>query len=164
MLRDKILTRDELAKALEGQRDKTIVSTNGCYDLMHPGHLYTFMKAKNMGDILVVGVNTDEYIRKFKNPFRPILQEGARAMMVASCMYVDYVVLFGEENPIELLKVIKPNIHLKSKTGYKGLEKDVVESNGGQIVLVDDLQEYSTTNLIHRCVKSYIQEERGNTE
>ncbi|HLF53601.1 MAG TPA: hypothetical protein VI544_00295, partial [Candidatus Nanoarchaeia archaeon] len=108
-----------------------------------------------------VGVNSNSSVARYK-PGRPINDELDRAELVASIRYVDYVVIFGEPDPREFLGRIKPDYHIKSKGGYTGIEKDVVESNGGQIILLDDLPGYSTSEILAKAAKSLLSEIKAN--
>lgn len=158
---DKIKIREMLPGILAKVKGK-IVTTNGCYDLLHPGHVHTFMKAKSLGT-LIVGVNSDASIRRYKGIYRPLMNENDRAFMVASLSCVDYVTIFDEDDPRELLKVIKPDFHVKSKSGYKGIEREVVEQNG-VVVLIDDITGYSTSTMINRAVKAYLEELKNEVD
>lgn len=154
--KEKIKTLKELKDILENVRDELpIITTNGVYDLIHPGHIDTFYKAKSLGGILIVGVNSDESVKTYKTPNRPILNENDRALIVASIGYVDLVTIFNESTPNKFLDIVKPKYHVKSKTGYLGLERDVVLSNGGGIVLVDDLEGYSSGKIVERAFEVY---------
>ena len=126
------------------------MTTNGAFDVIHAGHVKSLDIAKSLGDCLIIGLNSDDSIKRYKSPQRPIISQEFRAKMLAALEMVDYVVIFCEDDPRELLKVIKPNIHVKSKTGYKGIEKEVVESNGGEIILIDDIPGLSTTFILDR--------------
>jgi len=160
----KIKDREELSEIVDNYRKCNkgikIVTTNGAFDLIHSGHVRTLQKAKSYGDILIVGLNSDKSIKNYKSPLRPIIPQYERAEMLSALEVVDYVVIFDETNPIEFLKAIKPDFHIKSKSGYKGLEKDVVESNGGKIILLDDIPGFSTTNLIQR-IKEVLESEKS---
>lgn len=114
-MRKKIFARAALKKILNPlkKKGKRIVFTNGCFDLLHPGHLKSFADAKKHGDILVVAVNSDNSVKKIKGPNRPILDEKSRSTMVAALEIVDYVVIFNEDTPYELIKLLRPNILAK---------------------------------------------------
>ncbi|MAG52581.1 MAG: D-glycero-beta-D-manno-heptose 1-phosphate adenylyltransferase [Nanoarchaeota archaeon] len=128
-----------------------VVTTNGAFDILHSGHVFSLKKAKSYGDILIVCLNSDSSIKKYKSLNRPIIPQKDRAELLVALEIVDYVVIFNETDPREILKIIKPNFHVKSKSGFKGIEKDVVEKNGGKIVLIDDTKEgYSTTKIIEK--------------
>jgi rfaE bifunctional protein nucleotidyltransferase chain/domain len=148
----KLKTRDEI-RELAGilkVKGKKIVTTNGAFDVIHSGHIKSLDIAKSKGDILIVGINSDASVRRYKSPLRPILPQDYRAQMIAALSIVDYVVIFDEDDPRELLLAIKPHVHVKSKSGYKGIEKDAVEGNGGTIFLFDDLPGISTTYILER--------------
>lgn len=142
----------------ELRNELTVVTTNGTFDLLHPGHIYTFQQAKRLGDILIVGMNSDASVRAYKGENRPINDERTRGILLSSSKYVDYVILFDETDPRLFLDFVKPKYHVKSKSGFKGLEKDVVERNGGQIVLLEDFPNYSSTDVIERCFQSRYRE------
>lgn len=164
MNNSKIKTREEISIIIEKIRKENpslkTVTTNGAFDVIHSGHVRTLQKAKSYGDILIVGLNSDKSIKNYKSPLRPIIPQQERAEMLSALEVVNYIVIFDETNPIELLRAIKPNFHIKSKSGYKGLEKDAVESNGGKIILLDDIPGFSTTNLIQR-IKEVLESEKS---
>lgn len=148
----KIKTLPEIKEIVEKLREdgKKIVTTNGAFDLIHAGHVKSLDTAKSLGDCLIIGLNSDDSIKRYKSPQRPIIPQEFRAKMLAALEIVDYVIIFDEDDPRDLLKVIKPDIHVKSKAGYKGIEKEVVESNGGAIYLIDDVPGLSTTHILNR--------------
>ena len=150
----KIKSREELKDSLKELGGKKIVTTNGSFDIIHIGHVKSLVEAKKLGDVLIVGLNSDSSIKKYKSPDRPIIGQEDRAEMLAALECVDYVTIFDETDPIELLKIIKPDFHVKSKSGFKGLERDVVEENGGKIILLDDVEGKSTTGILERLKKS----------
>lgn len=141
----------EIKEIVENLRKegKTIVTTNGCFDILHAGHISTFEKAKSFGDILIVGLNSDSSVRKYK-PSRPINSQFDRAKVLSTLSLIDYIVIFNEDDPRNLLDIIKPNFHVKSKAGFIGIEKETVERNNGKVVLVDDLPGFSTTSIINK--------------
>jgi D-glycero-beta-D-manno-heptose 1-phosphate adenylyltransferase len=136
---------------------KTIVFTNGCFDLLHLGHIEYLLTASLMGDILVVGVNSDSSIQKLKGTDRPIIDEMQRYHIMASLYFVDIVVPFSSETPYELIKAIKPNVLVKGSdyneediVGY-----DIVKNNGGIVKTIDtnlSPSEYSTTKIINNIL------------
>ncbi len=137
-------------------KEKTVF-TNGCFDLIHLGHIDYLSKAANFGDLLIIGLNTDASVRKLKGKHRPIKDEQSRAMILASLFFVDFVILFDEETPYELIKSIQPNILIKGSdyniediVGY-----DVVKKGGGEVVTLDFLDGYSTS-LIEKKIKEGI--------
>jgi len=152
----RVVSLEELIKLLNSKERKSkVVFTNGCFDLIHLGHVRYLKEAKNLGDILVVGVNSDESVRRLKGEGRPILPQEARAEIVSSFFFVDYVVIFGEETPEKLISLLKPDIHVKGGD-YKEKEipeRRIVESYGGKVVLVDLIEGYSTTSIIEKIKK-----------
>ena len=151
MRSDKIKTREEIAKIAETLRaeGKTIVTTNGAFDLMHVGHVKSLAEAKKFGDVLIVGLNSGASVKRYKSPKRPIIGEDDRALMLAALELVDYVVIFDEDDPRELLSVIKTDVHCKSKSGYLGIEEEVVKRTG-RVELIDDIPGISTSEIIKK--------------
>ncbi|EAK9869833.1 D-glycero-beta-D-manno-heptose-7-phosphate kinase [Campylobacter lari] len=142
---DKIKSKEELVKLIQNQK---IVFTNGCFDIMHYGHIKYLEKAKKLGDILVVGLNSDESVKRLKGNSRPINLEFQRACMLASMYFVDYVVIFNEDTPYELIEFLKPDVLVKG-ADYK--DKEVVGSNlVKKVELIDFEDGFSTTNIINR--------------
>ncbi len=136
----------------ENRANSKVVFTNGCFDLLHPGHVTYLSRARDLGDLLVVGLNSDDSVAKLKGPGRPLNKERDRAIVLAGLACVDYVVGFAEATPIETLRVIRPAIHCKGGD-YKPEdlpEKDVVEQGGGRIVILDFVEGYSTTSLVNK--------------
>lgn len=159
----KILTAGELSLILHAtRRNKKIVFTNGCFDILHAGHITLLSKAKACGDILVVGLNSDASIQRIKGPKRPIVSEMERAHILSALEAVDYVVLFDEDTPLELIRQLRPDILVKG-ADYKPeavVGKDVVESYGGQVRLIDLVPGFSTTHIIESILKNHTQETR----
>jgi len=143
-----------LAAALEEFRTagKTIVSTNGVFDVLHVGHVRYLQAARDLGDCLVVGVNSDEGTTHLKGPTRPFVKESDRMELLAALTCVDFVTLFNESTPEALLEVIRPNIHAKGGDYHLALlpEATVVERHGGKVVSVPFDEGYSTTSLTER--------------
>ena len=146
--------RSQLEKILESERSsgKKIVSTNGVFDVLHVGHVRYLKAARELGDILVVGLNSDACTRRLKGPTRPFVPEGQRAELLASLECVSYVVIFDETTPEELLEAIRPDIHVKGGDYHieQMPETEVVRRNGGEIVLVPFEAGHSTTSLTER--------------
>jgi rfaE bifunctional protein nucleotidyltransferase chain/domain len=136
-----------------GMFNKKIVFTNGCFDILHKGHVDYLSKARSLGDILIVGVNTDESVKRLnKAPERPINNEQTRAFILASLQVVDAVILFNEDTPYDLIKAIQPDILVKG-SDYKPEDivgADIVKARGGEIVTVELTQGFSTTSLIEK--------------
>ncbi len=150
---EKIKSTEEIKIIIEEiRRNKgtKIVTTNGAFDMLHVGHVYSLEKAKSFGDILIVCLNSDSSIKNYKSKDRPIIPEKDRAKMLSSLEVVDYVVIFNELDPRVLLNIIKPDYHIKSNLGFKGIERETVEKNNGKIILIEDIPNYSTTNIIQK--------------
>ena len=159
MLNQKICHRSELTSVLQRLKTegKTVVTTNGCFDVLHLGHLRYLQAARQLGDLLVVAVNSDSSVRQLKGENRPLVPEAERAEMLAGLECVDYVIIFPELTPIDLLSQLKPSIHVKGGD-YKLeqlVEKEVVEANGGKIVVGLNVPGKSTTNLIEVICERY---------
>jgi rfaE bifunctional protein nucleotidyltransferase chain/domain len=134
------------------KKGKKIVTTNGCFDILHVGHIRSLMAAKALGDVLVVGINSDASVRALKGKDRPMVPERERAEIVAALEPVDAVFIFGEKDPRKWLAKLKPNIHAKGSDRNMDaiIEKDVVERGGGKIVLLPLRKGRSTTDLIKK--------------
>lgn len=133
---------------------KKIVFTNGCFDILHLGHIDYLSKAKELGNLLIVGLNTDLSVSKIKGNTRPIQDEISRAMVLASLGFVDIVVFFGEETPYNLIKTTQPDILVKG-ADYKPEEivgYDIVKQKGGEIVTIGYLEGYSTTAIENKIL------------
>jgi D-beta-D-heptose 7-phosphate kinase/D-beta-D-heptose 1-phosphate adenosyltransferase len=131
-----------------------IVFTNGCFDLLHPGHISLLQKARDLGDRLIVGLNADASIRRLKGPSRPILSELDRAALLGALACVDMVVLFEEDTPLSLIEAIRPDILVKG-ADYRITEvvgRELVEKHGGKVVLVPILEGYSTTGVVTKML------------
>tara|TARA_Y100000310_G_C20085989_1_gene536069 strand:- start:23 stop:490 length:468 start_codon:yes stop_codon:yes gene_type:complete len=154
-MENKIKTWEEIEEILNGLRkSKTIVTTNGAFDILHLGHIKSFQKAKSFGDVLIVCLNTDSSIKRYKSKNRPINPQNQRAAMLAALESIDYVVLFDEDDPKNLLELIKPHKHVKSKSGFTGIEKEVLDKQGCEIILIEDVPGLSTTNFIKKVRES----------
>lgn len=156
LLQKKIPSPSELDRLLAFWRfkDQKIVFTNGCFDLIHRGHIDYLAKAADLGHVLIIGLNTDASTRRLKGPTRPINDEQARASVLAAMGFVTAVVLFDEDTPYDLIRKIQPDVLVKG-ADYKPEEivgYDVVQSNGGKIVTLEYLPGYSTT-LIERKIR-----------
>jgi len=154
---DKLKSRDEIASLAEQARQdgKTIVFTNGCFDLLHRGHVHVLRQARASGDLLIVGINSDRSVRSIKGATRPILPEIDRVELIAAMEMVDYVVLFDEPDPYQLIAVIKPRVLAKGGDwgGEKIIGADIVERDGGRVTVIPYLKGHSTTALIERIRK-----------
>lgn len=156
MLAKKILQSDEAFKRLESMRKgNVLVFTNGCFDIIHKGHLHLLSKAREMGDLLVVGLNSDQSVRRLKGTGRPVKDQETRAALLASLSFVDYVCLFTEDTPAKLIEKISPEILVK---GGDYQLKDIigaehVQSYGGKVITIPFLEGYSSTSLIDKLKK-----------
>ena len=151
MTQDKIKTLDELITIVKilKHEGKKIVTTNGSFDIFHAGHVKALEESKTQGDILIVGINSDSSVRAYKSADRPINGERERALVVAGMACVDYVFIFNEENPIEFLKVLKPDVHTNSaEYGKNCVEAKTVEENNGRLYLIKKMKGLSTSEII----------------
>lgn len=141
--------RDAVAK-LRGQ-GKTLVTTNGCFDIIHAGHVQYLSEAARLGDILAVGVNCDEAVQMLKGKGRPLVGEQDRLAIVASLRVVDFAFIFRENDPQAFLEILRPDIHVKGGDYSENIiEKATVEKHGGEIRIVPFIKGHSTTSLINK--------------
>jgi len=153
----KLIERGELAALVARlkKEGKTLITTNGSFDLLHIGHVTMLQEAKSLGDVLMVGVNSDRSIRRYKGKSRPICPEAHRAAMLAALECVDYVTIFDELTPIELLEILQPHIHVNSpEHGLDCIEREVVERHGGRIHLAGLVSGMSTSEVLRRISES----------
>jgi len=152
-------SKDELefARLLAFWRFKSqqIVFTNGCFDILHRGHFEYLMKAASLGNVFVVGLNTDASVKRLKGKERPIQDEDSRALALASLQFVNAVVLFDEDTPIELIKFIRPDVLVKGGDYAVStiVGSDVVLENGGKVEIIPFVEGFSTTSLIEMLKK-----------
>jgi len=143
--------------AAEKNRGKRVVFTNGCFDLLHFGHVKYLQKARSLGDLLVLGLNSDASVRRLKGPKRPLIDQDERANLLAALDCIDYVVIFDEDTPLNLITSLKP--HILAKGGDYSLDgvvgRDFVESYGGRVELITFVDGKSTTNIIERVLELY---------
>lgn len=159
MTESKILSREDAIRQAdqwrsEGQR---IVFTNGCFDIVHLGHIDYLEKARNLGDRMILGLNTDASVSCIKGPMRPVVNEYARARLMAALEFVDAVTLFGEPTPLELIEAVKPDILVKGNdyTVNTIVGADFVLARGGKVETIELVPGYSTTKLIERIKQGY---------
>ncbi len=154
MAKEKIKDSQELADIIRGikARKKVVVFTNGCFDILHPGHIAYLAEAKSLGDTLVVGINSDGSVRRLKGAGRPVIKEGDRAAMLASLETVDFVTVFEEDDPAALIKTLDPNVLVKGGDWKKNeiIGGDFVRKRGGKVAAIPFLEGYSTTGLIEK--------------
>lgn len=154
-----ILDRKKLIAAVKSlkKRGKKIVFTNGCYDLLHAGHVRFLKAAKKMGDVLLLALNSDSSVKRIKGPKRPVTPELERAELMASLACVDIVTLFKEDDPYNIIKDVVPDVLVKG--GDWALDRiigaDVVRANGGKVRNIRYIKGKSTTNIIKKVLESY---------
>ena len=156
-IKNKILSKEAALQKINLQKSdgKKIVFTNGCFDIIHPGHVDYLAQARDLGGVLVLGLNTDASVKRLnKAPNRPINNELARAAVLAGMACIDYIILFNEETPYELIKFLQPDVLVKGDdyevekiVGY-----DVVTANGGKVITIPFLEGFSTTKLIEKIL------------
>jgi rfaE bifunctional protein nucleotidyltransferase chain/domain len=157
-LKEKLVSQDQALKELKAWREKNkkIVFTNGCFDIIHPGHIDYLSQARDLGDILVLGLNTNQSVRRLnKGSNRPINDERTRAYVLAGLASVDLIVFFDEETPYNLIKLLQPNVLVKGND-YE-VEKiigfDILKENGGEVITIPFLDGYSTSSLIKKIIE-----------
>jgi D-beta-D-heptose 7-phosphate kinase/D-beta-D-heptose 1-phosphate adenosyltransferase len=143
--------------AAEQKKGKRVVFTNGCFDLLHAGHVKYLQKARNLGDLLVLGLNSDASVRRLKGPKRPLIDQEERAHLLAALECIDFVTIFDQDTPLEVITALKP--HILAKGGDYTLDgvvgRDVVEAYGGRVELITFVDGKSTTNIIERVLELY---------
>jgi rfaE bifunctional protein nucleotidyltransferase chain/domain len=159
---EKILSRNDLlaVRSAASQAGRTFVFTNGCYDLLHRGHLDCLLQARREGDVLVVGVNSDRSVRELKGPRRPLQSEEDRSLLVAALEPVSYVVVFDEPTPEELIRALEPDVLVKGAE-YPAdaiVGAAVVKAAGGRVVRIPMVEERSTQTLIRTIVARYCEQ------
>lgn len=151
---NRVLSRIEAQNLIEDlkKQGKKVVFTNGCFDILHVGHMTYLEEAKAFGDYLFVGVNSDDSVKRLKGPTRPINNENDRAELLAGLKSVDYTVIFPEDTPVELIGALKPSIHVKGGDYKKEdlPETAVVESYGGEVFIVSLVEGKSTSNVVKK--------------
>ena len=154
ILNSKILDKERLLVKLTDwkKENKKIVFTNGCFDLIHLGHIELIARSADLGDILIIGVNTDNSIKRLKGPNRPIVEEISRAKQLAALEFVDAIVFFDEDTPIDLIKVINPNVITKGGdyNTDQVIGNDIVTQNDGEVVIIPLTHGYSTTSILEK--------------
>jgi rfaE bifunctional protein nucleotidyltransferase chain/domain len=154
IIKDKIVSDKLLERliALWHFKQKNIVFTNGCFDILHQGHVEYLAKAAEQGDVLIVGLNSDESVRRIKGPDRPVQNEQSRSLLLASLQFVDCVILFDEDTPYNLIKKIQPDVLVKG-ADYKPediIGYDIVQARGGKIITIALSPGFSTTEIINK--------------
>ena len=160
VLRNKIISGNDLAQSLaiwkfQGQK---IVFTNGCFDILHLGHIDYLAKAADLGHVLLIGLNTDASVSRIKGPHRPLQDQDSRAMVLASLGFVTAIVLFDEDTPYELIRMVQPDILVKG-ADYKPediIGYDIVKAHGGDVVTLEFLPGYSTSAIEQKIRNSSV--------
>ncbi len=152
----KTLGRERLAEevARRRERNETVVFTNGCFDLLHIGHVRYLQQARELGNCLIVAINSDESVRRLKGPSRPIISQDERAEMLGSLECVDYVTVFDEDTPKPLLEMLRPDVLAKGGTTGEIVGREIVAGYGGKVLTLDKVEGLSTTQIINRIVES----------
>lgn len=153
-IKSKIIDIDNITPFLAYWKFKNqkVVFTNGCFDILHRGHVEYLAQAASSGDVLIIGLNSDSSVRSIKGENRPVQDEYARAILLASLNFVSAVILFNEDTPYELIKKVNPNVLVKG-SDYKAEDivgYDIVKENGGEVVTIDFIEGYSTTSIIDK--------------
>lgn len=155
--RQKILTWEALDSWLAYWRflEQRIVFTNGCFDILHLGHVTYLEEAAKLGDVLIVGLNSDDSVRRLKGPMRPIQPQEARARILAALEFVEAVVIFEEDTPLRLIEKVSPDVLVKGGdyTVDTVVGADFVRSRGGEVVILPLVEGYSTTQLIEKACR-----------
>jgi D-glycero-beta-D-manno-heptose 1-phosphate adenylyltransferase len=158
VLRNKVLSGPALARNLAIWRfqDRKIVFTNGCFDILHLGHIDYLARAADLGHVLIIGLNTDASVSRIKGPRRPLQDQESRSMVLAAFGFVTAVVLFDEETPYELIKLIRPDFLVKGAdyTPEEIVGFDIVKAKGGEVVTIEFLEGYSTTGIVEKILKT----------
>jgi len=148
----RVLSREALLTAIRADRaaGRTIAFANGCFDLLHVGHLHLLQRARALGDVLVVAINDDASVKRLKGRGRPLIPEAQRAEMLAALRFVDYVTLFSEPTPLRLIQAVRPDVLVKGGdyTLDQIVGRDIVERYGGRVEVVPLLPGLSTSNLV----------------
>ncbi|MBS1506759.1 MAG: D-glycero-beta-D-manno-heptose 1-phosphate adenylyltransferase [Bacteroidetes bacterium] len=158
MTSDKIKNLSEATLQVKGWQTagNKVVFTNGCFDLLHLGHVDYLEKARSLGDKLVIGLNTDSSVSRFKGPERPLQDQQSRARILAALQFVDLVVFFDEDTPLALISQLVPNILVKGSDylAENIVGADVVKKNGGEVKTIDFVPGYSTTRIVEKIKRT----------
>ncbi len=146
----------ELRKKFRDEKKK-VVFTNGCFDLLHAGHVAYLNKAKALGDLLIVGLNSDDSVRRIKGARRPLINQQERALIISNLKAVDYVVIFEEDTPAELISIIIPDVLIKGADWAEDqiVGREIVEANGGEVITIKFVIDQSTTRIIELILNRY---------
>lgn len=157
-IKNKIVSRDGAAAMVNSWKSQglKVVFSNGCFDIVHAGHVDYLSKARNLGDKLIIGLNSDDSVRRLKGKGRPVQDENARAALLAAFSFVDAVVVFDEDTPFELISTLIPDILVKGSdySVENIVGADVVLKNGGKVETIDFLEGYSTSSIIDKILNT----------
>ncbi len=157
-IKDKIFNLNDLKNKVTSWKENghKIVFTNGCFDIMHKGHIEVLSKSSDLGGKLIIGLNSDSSVQKLKGNSRPIIDENSRAIALAALSFVDAIVLFSEETPINLISTLNPDIlakggdyEIRTIVGH-----EIVQKNGGEVILIPFVDGFSSTNIINKIKNS----------
>lgn len=158
----KVIEIDELKKIRTELKKlkKKVVFTNGVFDILHRGHIEYLNKARRLGDVMIVGVNSDASVKRIKGSKRPIVPENDRAFIIANLKSVDYVCIFEEDTPLNLIKELLPDVLIKGADWDKNdiVGKDIVEKSGGYVETIEFVPQKSTTSIIETIIERYCKE------
>ncbi|MCC5816318.1 MAG: D-glycero-beta-D-manno-heptose 1-phosphate adenylyltransferase [Leptospira sp.] len=162
-IQEKIIHWNNISKFRESLNGKQVIFTNGCFDILHRGHVTYLVEARRLGDFLWVGINSDLSVSRLKGPNRPINSQDDRALVIASLESVDYVTIFPQDTPLELIELVKPSVHTKG--GDYDIEKlpetPLVRSLGGKVVILPFVAGKSTTNTLKKLEESLAPKKLG---
>jgi glycerol-3-phosphate cytidylyltransferase len=156
-IQSKIVDGDSLGKILEKERKagRKLVFTNGCFDILHRGHVEYLSRASDLGDLFIIGLNSDSSVSKLKGEYRPAVDEESRAITLAAFEFVDFVVLFSEDTPIDLMRTLRPHVWVKGGD-YKNLEHlpeyRVMMDIGGEVIILPFVEGFSTTDIYKKIL------------
>jgi len=157
-IRSKIKSAQDIGHSADEWRsqNKRIAFTNGCFDIVHLGHIDYLSKTADLADVLIIGLNTDASVRRNKGESRPVQDEKGRAILLASLQFVDAVVLFDEETPYELIELIQPDVLVKGSDWKEEdiVGADIVRANDGEVVTIDFLEGYSTSFILEKAKRN----------
>ncbi|HNY49643.1 MAG TPA: D-glycero-beta-D-manno-heptose 1-phosphate adenylyltransferase [Smithella sp.] len=163
---DKILDRETLRTKLNELRNqgKKIAFTNGCFDILHVGHVRYLREARKTGDVLVLALNSDSSVRALKGEKRPLVSEQERAEVLAALEFIDYVTIFPELTPLELINFLKPDVLIKGGDWpeEKVVGREEIKQWGGRVAIIPEVEGKSTTNVIEKIIKAYCSDKESN--
>ncbi|HDQ03020.1 MAG TPA: D-glycero-beta-D-manno-heptose 1-phosphate adenylyltransferase [Deltaproteobacteria bacterium] len=160
---NKILERNELKKKTDAlkREGKKIAFTNGCFDILHVGHVRYLRQAKQTADILILALNSDSSVKKIKGEKRPLVNQEERAEIVAALEFIDFVTIFDEQTPLELINLLKPDVLIKGGdwTEEQIVGREEIAQWGGKLVVIPEIKDKSTTNIVEEIRNKYCRED-----